>query len=150
MIEFEGNYYQIQLWDTAGQERYKTIVRTYYRKASGIILAYDSTDLNSIKNIGSWIAIIHEETDPSVPLVLAATKCDLKDRAELESQSKIISENTKLKVFETSSKSGTNVDKLFYYIIKKTIKDCSMSRSIKSSVLHHGPRKKISKKSCCN
>lgn len=149
MINFEGNYYQIQLWDTAGQEKYKTIVRTYYKKASGIILAYDSTDINSLTNIKTWINIIYNEIDPSVPLVLAATKCDLKDSAELELQSKTISEETKLKIFETSSKSGDNVEKLFHHVIKRTIDEFKMSRSLKSSILQHCSKTKYSKKTCC-
>ena len=35
---------KLQLWDTAGQERYKTLAKTYYRGACGIILVYSITD----------------------------------------------------------------------------------------------------------
>lgn len=35
---------KMQIWDTAGQERFKNITQTYYRGASGIILAYSTTD----------------------------------------------------------------------------------------------------------
>lgn len=35
---------KMQIWDTAGQERYRTITQTYYKGASGIILAYSITN----------------------------------------------------------------------------------------------------------
>lgn len=38
---------KLQIWDTAGQERYKTLAKTYYRGACGIILVYSITDENS-------------------------------------------------------------------------------------------------------
>jgi Ras-related protein Rab-8A len=34
----------MQIWDTAGQEKFKNITQTYYKGASGIILAYSIAD----------------------------------------------------------------------------------------------------------
>lgn len=30
--------FQLQIWDTAGQERFRTLNRSYYRLADGVIL----------------------------------------------------------------------------------------------------------------
>lgn len=38
---------KMQIWDTAGQERFKNITQTYYKGASGIVLAYSITDPTS-------------------------------------------------------------------------------------------------------
>ena len=46
---------KLQIWDTAGQERFRNITQTYYKGASGIILAYSIDNKQSLKNIGSWI-----------------------------------------------------------------------------------------------
>ena len=34
---------RLQLWDTAGQERYKSVTKSYYKNALGIIIVYDIT-----------------------------------------------------------------------------------------------------------
>ena len=44
------------LWDTAGQERFKTITKSFYQRADGIILIYDVTNLfHMIRLIPGWI-----------------------------------------------------------------------------------------------
>lgn len=42
-------------WDTAGQERFRTITSSYYRGAHGIIVVYDTTDLESYNNVKAWL-----------------------------------------------------------------------------------------------
>lgn len=34
---------KLQLWDTAGQESYQSIVKTFYKNASAVILVYNIT-----------------------------------------------------------------------------------------------------------
>lgn len=34
---------RLQLWDTAGQERYKSVTKSYYKNALGVIIVYDIT-----------------------------------------------------------------------------------------------------------
>lgn len=43
---------KLQIWDTAGQERYRTITETYYKGASGIVLAYAINDRSSFESMG--------------------------------------------------------------------------------------------------
>ena len=49
---------KMQIWDTAGQERFKNITQTYYKGASGIVLAYSITDSTSFQNIERWMTQI--------------------------------------------------------------------------------------------
>ncbi|NXX84123.1 RAB42 protein, partial [Urocolius indicus] len=35
---------KLQLWDTAGQERFRSITRSFYRSAAGVLLVFDLTD----------------------------------------------------------------------------------------------------------
>jgi Ras-related protein Rab-1A len=46
----------MQIWDSAGQERYRKIARNYYNGASGIILVYDITNLETFTSIEEWVA----------------------------------------------------------------------------------------------
>ncbi len=42
-IKIDGKRVKLQMWDTAGQERFRTITKSYYRGAHGIIVVYDIT-----------------------------------------------------------------------------------------------------------
>ena len=57
IITLSGKLIKLQIWDTAGQERFRTITKTYYKGAHGIILTYDVTDQNSFKNIINYLNI---------------------------------------------------------------------------------------------
>ena len=65
-----GKEVKVQIWDTAGQERFRTITKTYYKGAHGIILTYDVTDQNSFKNIRNWIKQIEANAQTNVCKVL--------------------------------------------------------------------------------
>lgn len=41
--------------DTAGQEEYDAITKQYFRRAQGILLAYDITNQKSFNNLQIWI-----------------------------------------------------------------------------------------------
>ena len=45
----------MQIWDTAGQEAFKSITRSYYRGASGIVLVYNITDRQSFTDIAKYV-----------------------------------------------------------------------------------------------
>ena len=54
-IDLDGKTIKLQIWDTAGQERFRTITSSYYRGAHGIIVVYDTTDLESFNNVKQWL-----------------------------------------------------------------------------------------------
>lgn len=76
-LEMEGKRVKLQIWDTAGQERYRTITETYYKGASGIVLAYSITDRDSFENLNTWMTQITEKAPPGVPKIIFANKSDL-------------------------------------------------------------------------
>jgi len=51
MFQIDGKVVKVQLWDTAGQEQYRSVTRSYYRKAAGAVLVYDITDEDSFKQV---------------------------------------------------------------------------------------------------
>ena len=53
-ISVKDHRLKLQIWDTAGQQRFKNIAYTYYKGASGIILAYSINDAKSFQNIGIY------------------------------------------------------------------------------------------------
>jgi small GTP-binding protein len=43
VINIANKEVKLQLWDTAGQEKYRSMAKSYYRGAIGVIIFYDVT-----------------------------------------------------------------------------------------------------------
>ena len=110
IINIEDKLIKLQIWDTAGQERFRTITKTYYKGAHGIILTYDVTDQNSFKNIRNWIKQIEANAQTSVKKVLVGNKCDKPDRVVTEEEGKKLADDYSMSFFETSAKTNQNVN----------------------------------------
>ena len=76
----DGLEVTIKIWDTAGQERFKTLTYSFYKKADGIIIAFDVTDFKTFENITNWIDSINEHAEMGVPRILVGNKIDMEDR----------------------------------------------------------------------
>ena len=121
IIELEGKVIKLQIWDTAGQERFRTITKTYYKGAHGIILTYDVTDQNSFKNIRNWIKQIEANAQTNVCKVLVGNKCDKPDRVVTEEDGKNLANEYKMNFFETSAKTNKNINEVFNNLTHETL-----------------------------
>lgn len=147
-INREGNTFYVQIWDSAGQERFRSVTKTYYKKASGIIVAYDSTNYNSFLSVRTWVQQIVNEVGTSVPVVLAATKCDLAHQNVNINEVKELCKELGFKAFSTSSKTGLHVNELFDYTVDEILKTTKMSDRTMSLALSK-EAKLGRKKRCC-
>ncbi|GMR52776.1 hypothetical protein PMAYCL1PPCAC_22971, partial [Pristionchus mayeri] len=116
-IELNGKKVKLQVWDTAGQERFHAITTSYYRKANGIVLVYDITDVKSFENISRWLRNIDENASEDVVKMLIGNKCDMADRRAVsrERGEKIAADHS-IRFLETSAKGNINIDTAFYEI----------------------------------
>ena len=121
VLNVENKLIKLQIWDTAGEERFRTITKTYYNGAHGIILMYDVTDQNSFKNIRNWIKQIEANADKSVGIVLVGHKCDEPGRVVTEEEGKKLAEDYDIAFFESSAKTNKNVNEVFYYLVKEIL-----------------------------
>ena len=64
--EYGGESIKFEVFDTSGQEKYRSISRSYFRKADAVILVYDITNRESFKNIISWYRYIKEEAPEDI------------------------------------------------------------------------------------
>uniref|UniRef100_A0A1I8EZC7 Ras family protein n=1 Tax=Wuchereria bancrofti TaxID=6293 RepID=A0A1I8EZC7_WUCBA len=78
-ISIDGKNVAIQLWDTAGQERFRSLCKSYFRRADAAILVYDCTVESSFLSVRDWIAAIKESTMRHIPIMICANKIDLRD-----------------------------------------------------------------------
>lgn len=42
-IKIADNEAKLQLWDTAGQEKFRSVTKSYYKGAVGVLIVYDIT-----------------------------------------------------------------------------------------------------------
>uniref|UniRef100_A0A8C1S0Q1 RAS and EF-hand domain containing n=1 Tax=Cyprinus carpio TaxID=7962 RepID=A0A8C1S0Q1_CYPCA len=106
----------LQLWDTAGQERFRSIAKSYFRRADGVLLLYDVTCEKSFLNVREWVDIIEDVSQDDIPIMLVGNKTDLRKEALLDGVTCIpTSYGEKLAMTysalfcETSAKDGSNI-----------------------------------------
>jgi Ras-related protein Rab-8A len=147
IINLENKLIKLQIWDTAGQERFRTITKTYYKGAHGIILTYDVTDETSFKNIKNWIKQIEQNAQNTVCKVLVGNKCDKPDRKVSEEQGKTLAQEYGMQFFETSAKSNQNVNETFTFLTKEILKGNTGTTSGSGKTITKQEKKK--KEKCC-
>lgn len=110
----------LNLWDTAGQERYHCLSPMYTRGAHAIILTFDLTNKKTFKQIKKYwmITATRNKGDTENPCVyyLLGNKSDLVDRREVpesEVNEYLRTLTVPVKYFETSAKSGENINEFF-------------------------------------
>ena len=122
----DGKIVKIQIWDTAGQDRFRSITKNYYKGAHGIILIYDVTSRKTYENIKNWVAQIKEEVSEKVTIILVGNKIDdEKNRKVTTEEGENMAKECGLDFFETSAKSGVNIDSTFNELVKKTVEKYS-------------------------
>ena len=134
VIEVDGKRINLQVWDTSGQERFRSMVKSYYKNAMGVILAYSIEDRESFAQIENWMEQIIDNSDKSICIILVATKSDLPREISYE-EGENLANKYKINFFETSAKNGTNIDETFYRLtaeIKKTFLDKQDTTEFKS------------------
>jgi small GTP-binding protein len=151
VLDYEGKHIKLQIWDTAGQERFKTITKTYYKGAQGIILTYDVTDQESFKNISNWIKQIEANAQNSAIKVLVGNKFDKPNRVVTKEEGEKLAEEYQMKYFETSAKTGENVSEVFQYVTVEILNSLNKMTQTKSIYIKGGggDNQKRKKKGCC-
>lgn len=128
-IDMDGKRVKMQIWDTAGQERFRTITQAYYRGAMGILLVYDVGDEETFANIKNWVKNIKQHAKEGVQQILLGNKADAEDRRKISTErGQQLADDFNMKFFETSAKTGMNVEKAFFTIAR----DVKVSEDAKS------------------
>ncbi|XP_013363006.1 PREDICTED: ras and EF-hand domain-containing protein isoform X2 [Chinchilla lanigera] len=155
----DGEETVLQLWDTAGLERFGIISKSYFRKASGVLLLYDVTCERSFLNVREWLTMIEDASTQVVPIMLVGNKSDLRATAASEGQKCMPShfgENlarTYGALFcETSAKDGSNVVETVLHLAREVKKRTEEEADSKAITILAGISSKESaqRKNCCN
>ena len=141
-----GKTVRVQIWDTAGQERFRTIAKSYYRGAHGILLIYDVTARGTFENIRKWLTQIKQEAPKRTSIIIVANKIDCEEREVTKEEGEELGKTNGLTVFEASAKDSINVKESFQDLVEK-ISETFANISLNSSKLKN--EKNVNKKGCC-
>jgi len=120
----------LQIWDTAGQERYQSLGVTFFRGSDACILVYDICDQRSFECLTQWVeqflqgvgAQTDKPKDSDFIFVVLGNKCDKQDKRQVATEvAKSYCDENGFHFFETSAKSGFQVQEAFEYIAQKGI-----------------------------
>jgi Ras-related protein Rab-2A len=107
---------KLQIWDTAGQDRFRSLVRGYYRGSAAALLVYDITNRRSFDHIATWLSEAKAQADENIVFALVGNKADLEgDRQVSFDEGAAFARQENLIFFETSAKTGHNVDMAFQH-----------------------------------
>ncbi|CAD8116954.1 unnamed protein product [Paramecium sonneborni] len=137
-VEFGSKYttindkrIKLQIWDTSGQEAFKSIVRSYYRGSIGGILVFDVTSRQSFENITKWNKEIQSYACDKIEMTLIQMKSAIIiiiyiRRQVSRDEAQAFAKREGFTYFETSAKTGENVNNVFEQMAKIILKriDC--------------------------
>ena len=153
----ETNKYKVTLniWDTAGQERFRSLTKSFFNNANGIIFVYDITKEETFEGVKNWM----RETEPyKFESILCGNKLDLQGLRKVKYDTlKEFGLKKKMVVFETSAKTGQNLQEAFEKLADLIIKSKSHEELINEFGVKSGENLSLSKsnrnfqsnKSCC-
>ena len=146
----------VKIFDTAGQERFNAVTKSLFQKVQGIILVYDISNEESFNNINFWISQINDNF-LNIKCILAGNKCDLKnERIISKKEGENLAKKNNFKFFETSSKTGHNINEIMNEIVSDIYKNNNFISEIKTLSLNDSndsieskSEHKKKRKNCC-
>jgi small GTP-binding protein len=128
--DYGSQEFRFQIWDLAGQPSFSQIRSLYYKGATGAFLVFDLTNPDTLESINRWSDEFLRHCKVLNPtMIILGNKNDLSGKIKVSRElvenyirKKVIStDNNSLQYefFETSAKTGKNVDKVFNILAKK-------------------------------
>lgn len=115
---------QLMLWDIGGSDKWANLRTMFYRGSSGVILVYDVTRPATFLNITHYLEDMEHTINKKLPFILLGNKVDLEHLKKIEPEiaEKLMEESNGVALFETSAKTGENVENAFKLIAQACLK----------------------------
>ncbi|MHA1298793.1 MAG: Rab family GTPase [Candidatus Helarchaeota archaeon] len=122
-VSLEGISAELLIWDIGGQAIFKEIRESYLEGSHCSFLVFDLTRKETFDNIKNWLVELKRFAG-DIPFILIGNKNDLESerkvsKEEIEEKAKLIGATG---YFETSAKTGENVDNAFKKLTEASIK----------------------------
>jgi small GTP-binding protein len=122
-IYYCGTEVTLEIWDTAGQEQYHALSPMFYRDAEAGIVVFDLTDHSTFTKCKQWVSELRQARGDAILLTVAGNKNDLPSIRTVNLDVITSFAGTiRAESFETSAKTGENVELLFASIVKALVK----------------------------
>ena len=116
---------RIKIWDTAGQEKYQSLTKGFFRNAQGIMVVFDVTNIETYYNVLYWTQSIKTHMGSNIDqisVIIIGNKIDCIEREVNKQEAEKYCEELGYPYFETSSKTGENVNETILYLVKQVLK----------------------------
>ena len=141
---------KLQIWDTAGQERYNAVNKNLFQKVQGVIIMYDITNRASFENINKWLYLLSQNVSDKAK-ILVGSKLDLSEEKRIvtEEEGQNLADKNHMPFYETSSKTGENVEKIFFTLAQNIYENLSNENINDNASVKIIQNPEHKKKGCC-
>jgi GTPase SAR1 family protein len=104
---------EVDLFDLSAADRMRAVTMNAFRGYHGFIVAYDSTQLPTFKNLHKWLSLLKQSSvDPRrVGMAIVGTRVDRIEQRQVQMDHvRMLMEHYRFPHFACSSKDGKNVD----------------------------------------
>ena len=154
-VNLHGHDLKMKIWDTAGQERFKSMSVQVIKNSDAVILVYAIDDLTSFKDLDQWLSKLNETTDiTKKPIIIIGNKADVENgkREVTYEEGRNYAENKGYKFYETSAKTGQNINEAFNDIFEQLYQNFEGEITGKKQVnagIQINKKNKGKNRSCC-
>lgn len=145
VMMLDGEEVQIDILDTAGQEDYAAIRDNYFRSGEGFLCVFSITEHDSFSATSEFREqILRVKGDDNIPFLLVGNKADLEDKRQVSvDEAETRARQWNVPYVETSAKTRSNVDKVFFDLMREI-----KNRKFSESKINNGPKKSGRKRRC--
>ncbi|MCY3413612.1 MAG: GTP-binding protein [Candidatus Heimdallarchaeota archaeon] len=133
----DGALLELQIWDLAGQPGFENLRQRFFQGATSAFMVFDLTSKDSFNDLNGWFEQFWKaHPTKNLPIAILGNKYDLEGH-EISAEDveeyiqKIKQENnipnTFIKYYETSAKTGHNIETVFMEIAKVIIDEINKS-----------------------
>jgi len=120
-LRIHGEDVRLMLWDTAGQEEFDAITKAYYRGAQACVVAFSTTDRDSLLAVRKWKKKVEDECG-DIPMVLVQNKIDLISQSDIDQfDAERLAGEVGMRLYRTSVKEDLNVGSVFQHLAENYV-----------------------------